>query len=325
VILAVSHRGDEHARAVLGALARRGAAAELLDLADLPAGGRLALAFGAPGPRRLLLEGQLPIDADRITALWWRRPRPPRPPPGLPAARAERAARHTLAAVAGLVASLEGRALLVNHPWRDDAAGEKVLQLAAAARCGLRVPRTLVTSDPEEAAAFLAATGRGGAVHKAVVAAEGDWRRTRRVGRRGAAGIRDLRHAPAILQERVPGVDVRVTAVGDELFAAEIDARRSSSPDDYRGVERECRFAACRVPAEVRAGLGRLLRALGLRFGAADFRRGPGGAWRFLELNPAGQWLFVEQRTGQPISDAVAALLDRGTGGSPSTWDRRVE
>ncbi len=105
---------------------------------------------------------------------------------------------------------------------------------------------------------------------------------------------------------------MRVTVVGHRLFAAEIDARRSRSPDAYRGFEDQCRFAPCRVPAAVAAGLRRLLADLGLEFAAVDFRRRPDGAWCFLELNPAGQWLWVERRTGQPITEALAAHLAQG-------------
>jgi hypothetical protein len=54
------------------------------------------------------------------------------------------------------------------------------------------------------------------------------------------------------------------------------------------------------------------MRDLGLTYGAADFRRRDDGAWYFLEVNPGGQWDFVEKRTGQPITAAVAALLARG-------------
>jgi hypothetical protein len=107
-------------------------------------------------------------------------------------------------------------------------------------------------------------------------------------------------------------VDVRVTVVGDQLFAAEIDARGSSSPDDFRGAEDECRFAACDLPPEEAARLRALVGALGLSFAAADYRRRDDGTWFFLELNPAGQWGFVEARTGQPITEAVADLLVRG-------------
>jgi hypothetical protein len=309
VILAVSHPRDLHARAVLEALARRGAEASLLDLSDLPARGRLALAYGRAGGRELRLDGRPPVGAAGVSALWWRRPQLPRAPARLGAARRAFAERQTLAAVVGWVASLEPQARLVNHPWRDDAAGQKTFQLAAAGRAGLRLPQTLVTSDPAEARAFLAQQGRAGAVQKAVQATRTDWRQTRAVGARGAAGVRDLRHAPVILQQRVPGVDVRATVVGDRLFAAEIDARRSTSPDDYRGHERSCRFARCRLPAAVERGLRVLMAELGILYGAADFRRGADGGWYFLELNPGGQWLFVEQRTGQPISEAVAGLL----------------
>lgn len=313
MILAVTHAADEHARPVLDALARQGAEVMVLDLARLPARGRIALAYGGAGPRELRLDGERPIDAARVRALWWRRPQSPEAPRRLRPARAAFAVRQTLEAVAGVLGSLEPGTLLVNDPWRDDAAAQKTLQLAAAERAGLAVPPTLVTNDPEAARAFLAA-GRGpaGAIQKQIHATPEDWRRTRRVGARGAAGLRDLRLVPRILQQRIPGVDVRVTVVGDELFAADIDARRSGSPDDFRGQERRCRFAPCRVPDRERAGLRRVMDDLGLAFAAIDFRRDEDGRWWFLDLNPAGQWRFVERRTGQPVTAALAALLARG-------------
>jgi hypothetical protein len=308
VILVVTHPGDEHARPVLGALSRRGAEVSVLDLADPQRWGRLALSY--PDGRHGAWIGASPtVYAERIQALWWRRPRPPRPPRGLGRAAGRAAAEQSLAAVMGWIASLQGSAALVNHPWLGDLAGHKTLQLAAARRAGLLLPTTLVTSDPAAAREFLRAQGRAGAVHKAVASRADSWRRTRRVGPRGTSVIPGFPHAPAILQQRIPGPDVRVTIVGDQVFAAEIDARRSGSPDDYRGHERQCRFTPCRVPVAVERGLRALMRDLGLLYGAADFRRGGQGDWYFLELNPEGQWLFVEQRTGQPISAAVAELL----------------
>ena len=47
------------------------------------------------------------------------------------------------------------------------------------------------------------------------------------------------------------------------------------------------------------------MRALGLVDGASDFRRTPEGDYVFLKVNPAGEWRFVEERTGQPITRAV--------------------
>jgi len=318
VILAVTHGEDEHAPPVLAALARRGAGVAVLDLAELPGRGRLALRHGVGRGRELHLDGRPAIDADRVTAVWWRRPRPPEPSPGLAPGHGAFAVRQTQAALLGLVTSLRSRALLVNDPWRGEAAALKTAQLEAAARAGLRLPDTLVTSDPAAAARFLEGLGDGGAVHKAVHATPGDWRPTRRVGPEDLHRLPALRLSPVILQERIPGVDVRVTAVGEELFAAEIDARTSPSPDDYRGHEAGCRFEPCALPPAEERALRALVRELGLSFATADFRRRDDGAWFFLEVNPAGQWLFVEERTGQPITEALAALLAGGVG----PWSR---
>jgi len=52
-----------------------------------------------------------------------------------------------------------------------------------------------------------------------------------------------------------------------------------------------------------------LQKRLQLVYGAIDMRRTPDGEYYFLEVNPAGQWHFVEQRTGLPISKAMADLL----------------
>ncbi|HET6438744.1 MAG TPA: alpha-L-glutamate ligase [Anaeromyxobacter sp.] len=316
MILAVTYPGDEHAAPLLDALARRGAEVAVLDTSELPRRGAVALAYGGSHTRQIRLDGRSPLEAERISAVWWRRPLPLRASRRLGRAHAAFAVRQAGDALMGFFALLERHALFVNHPWRGEMAGLKTFQLAIAERAALLVPATLVTSDPLEARAFLASCGRAGAVHKALHSSPADWRRARRVtpGDRARLGI--IRHAPLILQRHIPGVDVRVTLVGDQVFAAEIDARRSSSPDDYRGVESQCRFAPCALPAKVERGLCRLRRDLGLVFGAADLRRSDDGSWYFLEMNPSGQWGFVEERTGQPITAALAELLARGDRGA---------
>jgi glutathione synthase/RimK-type ligase-like ATP-grasp enzyme len=54
-----------------------------------------------------------------------------------------------------------------------------------------------------------------------------------------------------------------------------------------------------------------MTRALGLKFSAIDLVVDVHGDVWFLELNPNGQWGFVELATGQPIGAAMAALLER--------------
>jgi len=306
VVAAVSHRGDEHVPPVLDALRARGARPVLVDLAEFPARAGVSLPYGgARGPAALHLAGG-EVRLERVTAVWWRRPLPLEAAPGLPERDAAFACRQAEEALAGLAASLDVR--WVNEPWRDAAASHKPRQLAAAGRAGLTLPRTLVTSDPERARAFLGAA-RGPCVHKALHATPGDWHATRRIGPEDLARVEALRLAPVVLQQYVPGVDVRVTVVGRALFATAIDARATASPEDFRPVFDAARVEPCTLPPEVARRLRALVSALGLRYAAIDLRRRDDGEHVFLEVNPSGQWLFVEQRTGQPITAAVARLL----------------
>jgi MvdD-like protein with pre-ATP grasp domain/ribosomal protein S6-L-glutamate ligase RimK-like protein len=307
VIVAVSHAGDDHAAPVLEALRRRGQEAVVLDTGELPGRATISFEVGRRGASAGFRGSHGSIRASEVTAVWWRRPRPLRPSPGLTRGDADFAVRQADEAISGLGASMDVR--WVNDPWRDSAASHKPRQLAAARHVGLPVPRTLVTNDPERARAFLEAAGRRPVVHKALHATPEDWRATRLVGRGDRRRLASVRLAPVIFQEYVPGVDVRVTAVGGALFAAAIDARPTSSPEDFRPAFGEARVEPCALPAGVASRLLALVRALGLSYAAIDLRRRDGGEHVFLEANPSGQWLFVERRTGLPITEAVAALL----------------
>jgi glutathione synthase/RimK-type ligase-like ATP-grasp enzyme len=171
------------------------------------------------------------------------------------------------------------------------------------------VPPTLITNDPVRARAFVASQGGAPVVHKALHATPLDWHTTRFLEGQDLENLKAIRLAPVILQAYVPGVDLRVIAVGDRLFAAEIDATATASPQDFRTVYDDCRVAPVELPPGVSAGLRRLMASLGLAYGAVDLRRGADGRHHFLEVNPSGLWRFVEHRTGQPISLAIAEHL----------------
>jgi hypothetical protein len=51
------------------------------------------------------------------------------------------------------------------------------------------------------------------------------------------------------------------------------------------------------------------MRRLGVVYGAINMQLTPDGRYIFLEINPPGEWLFIEERTGQPISEAVSEVL----------------
>jgi glutathione synthase/RimK-type ligase-like ATP-grasp enzyme len=102
--------------------------------------------------------------------------------------------------------------------------------------------------------------------------------------------------------------DLRVTFVAGRCYAAAGDVRDVAYPDDVR-MNIGVRYEVHALPAEVEQSLSRLMERLGLVYGAIDLRLTPDGRYVFLEINPAGQFLYIERATGQPIASAIAETL----------------
>jgi len=313
VILLVSHEADDHLAPMLAELARIGREAVVVDTAALPGSVAVVAEHGPGGDRRLLrLADGGWVDLDRVGSGWWRRPLPPArdqriTDPG----EASWAVNETYEAMAGFWDALP--VAWVSPPKAIETAMMKTWQLPAARAAGLEIPQTLVTSDPDAARAFVDRLGLERVVCKAFSATPENWRETRLVGEAEYAVLDRVALAPVIFQEFVPAeVDLRVTVVGERLFPAAIHSQELPYPLDFRmflDVGQGVRMTPATLPDDVGDALLRLLKAAGLRYGAVDMRRTPDGRHVFLEVNPAGQWRFVEEVTGQPMTAAMARLL----------------
>lgn len=275
----------------------------------LPEFGLHARLGGGRQARCLLGTAEGLYDPCEVRAVWWRRGQPegtwPLDPARRPLAEAEWSA-----ALSGAIRIAGG--YWVNDPGAEEVARRKLVQLEAARHVGLPVPRTLVTNDPARARDFAKGLRAGAIVKCLGSTAEGGF--TRRLVP-GDAWLADrLRTGPAIVQERVEGLDLRVTIVGRELFAMSLDARAGGDPDDVRVDWEKVSASArpARLPDELRRRLLAVLRTLGLRYGAIDLRRRRGGGYAFLEVNPGGQWMHAEAATGHPIGATLARLLASG-------------
>jgi glutathione synthase/RimK-type ligase-like ATP-grasp enzyme len=309
MILVVSYPGEEHTVDVTQRLVRMGREVVLLDLADFPARAGLMLSWPNGSEPSYVVDGPNgPVDLRSAGVAWWRRVRPYSIDPALVAPSMHAfAASETAQAVSGMLDAIPCR--WVNPRGADDAAHHKPYQWAIAHEVGLRLPRTLVTNKPEAAREFINRVGLGRTIFKAFLATHEAWRETRLVEREELERLDLVRYAPVIFQEYIEGVDLRVTVIGDKMFPAEIDARKTSYPFDMRMVIGEAVMQATKLPAQVSKAVLKLQRRLGLSYGAIDLRRTPEGEYYFFEVNPAGQWLFVEQRTGLPISQTIADFL----------------
>jgi glutathione synthase/RimK-type ligase-like ATP-grasp enzyme len=312
-ILILSEPRDVHAQAVMAALAAQGAMAELVNLSEFPTRLALSLAFDG-GWRQFALrrrdDGGV-LDFDTVRAVWWRRPQPFQPPAEMEPTHRRFALSESMTAFQGLYQSLD--AFWVNNPSHDAVAMHKPYQLVLAQRVGLEIPPTLMTNNVEEARAFWRQHD-GEVIYKQFIALPDTWRATRRLGLQEEALADSIAHAPVIFQRHVAAVaDIRVTAIGGTLFAAATDVREAEYPQDVR-MNLDAKYVVHELPAETRRMLGELMNLLGLVYGAIDLRLTPEGRYVFLEINPAGQFLYIEHATGQPIAATLAqTLLGRST------------
>ena len=320
MILVLSRDGDEHADAVEAQLRLLDAPVLRFDPGRYPGECELSVRVGAGGRIGAVLRYQgAEIDLTRVDAVWWRRPNRPR---ALQSLAGTAAGTHIVEEASGLLADLWELLdvpFVPATPLTFQRGAFKVRQLVLAGRLGFEVPGTLVTNDPDAFLDHYEATSghviiKRVALIQSMVTADGDvvGRGTRPVRPRDLVEVESVRLAPILTQAMVDkAVEVRATVVGDEVFAAAIHSQQTHHTRvDFRQYDHAhtpiTRYA---LPPEAAERCVTLTRELGLRYGAIDLIVTPEGRIVFLELNPTGQYLWIEQATGLPISLALAELL----------------
>jgi len=310
MILIISTHKDKHASKVIELLNKKGAKSHLLDLSNFPKRSSISIDFNSNSPDRIIFEDiNGAIQLSNCKVVWWRRPQPFVLHEEINSSDDRNFAyTECHAAFAGLWNSLD--ATWINNPLLDEDACKKVYQLKMAKKIGLQIPDTCVTNNPNRATEFAAIYGNNNVIYKAFSGTERAWRETRLLKDDDFKQIEKVKYAPVILQKYIEAkADLRVTIVNDKIFVGAIYASNTSYPIDFRMVMNEAHMEPFELPTKIKGMLLKLMKRLGLIYGAIDMRLTPNGDYVFLEINPSGQWLFVEERTGLPISDNFAEFL----------------
>ncbi|MEK7153872.1 MAG: hypothetical protein AAB834_08025 [Patescibacteria group bacterium] len=311
-VVAISHPSDEHLPFVQAHLAEP---MIVIDQIAVIAGDHLAYELNGSGVT-VVHKGR-PIR--NISGVWYRRPEQ-FSAETLPVPSAFRDfSSEALREFSLLLRTRFAAARWVSDVFAIRRAEDKVLQLEQAAKLGFKTLPTLVSSSAEAARSFIK-------THRSVVAKPLNvpffeqnqqvhgFYTTRVTGKTDLSG---LHVAPCIFQVAIdPVADIRVTVVGNDVFAAVI---HEHDPDAVKAV-RDWRIGyyhggiqidAFDLPAKIVDLCRQHVKALGLQFGAIDLVLDKKGTFWFLENNPNGQWAFVEEETGQPIGNTLAKLLSR--------------
>jgi glutathione synthase/RimK-type ligase-like ATP-grasp enzyme len=269
--------------------------------------------FSDSGVRRISV-GPRSVEMSEVTAVWYRRAIYP-------------AYRDSTSLSERVFASGEFRHLVFGMVWNPKIlwvnpidkvyiAEHKIYQLEVARQVGLRVPKTVVSTDPVELQTF-AASNPDGTICKPIFhglyidGPDSYSVYTRRVGPDEFNSNMEI-DCPILLQEEVPrSRDLRITFVGKQCFAAAVHG--STGSVDWREPAADATFSATELDLDTKSKCESMLQTLGLHYGAFDFIQRPNGDLIFLEVNPTGEWAWLENALGFPIRRAFVDLFYGGT------------
>jgi glutathione synthase/RimK-type ligase-like ATP-grasp enzyme len=317
-VLLLTHSGDYYTiDLVIEALRARDASSLRIDTDGFPQDLQLSVEMSQAGVECHLRTPTRDIDLTTVPAIWARRLWPGKTPASLDPRFAHHCYQESRTAFFDTLALLD-TIRWVNPIPAGLAAESKLLQLRLAREAGLSIPRTVVGNDPARIRDLFTRLD-GNMITKLLgplsqtMDASGDFVYTNRVTAQDMAHIDDVQYAPQIFQALIEKKrELRVILVGRHTFVGAIDAsrtdhgrvdwRRLTTRDDVRWTEDS-------LPAAVEQATRRLMQRLGLYFGAADFLVDADERHIFLELNPAGEWGWLQRDLGFPIAEAIAETL----------------
>lgn len=257
------------------------------------------------------------IDLGRVTSVYFRRPRIT----NLSHIESELdnieyyyLQREAAQIIEGIYKILEDR-YWINNVFRIREAENKLHQLRIAKEIGFLTPDTILSNSPTHVKKFLSRYSDG-CILKPV--------------RSGGMGVEaqkiiftskivqvptdgQIQSFPLYLQNCIKkSADLRVITIGNQVYCARIESQKDSMAQiDWRRAKEILRHTKHTLPDSIEKLCLNITRKLGLVYSAIDFILTEDDKYIFLECNPNGQWAWLEERLGFPISCDIVNLLSK--------------
>ncbi|WP_144391585.1 ATP-grasp domain-containing protein [Pleionea sediminis] len=296
-VLVMGHARDQHAVHMLGALEAAGVQAELFDTSLFPMKAQLTWNPEESSGQIVLPNGNR-LAFNDIHSVYWRTINSIKIADVDPEQRylANRDAMSTLRTF------LNGTPAKWVNSWKAyEYHKEKPLQLAHAARLGVKIPRSIVTNSPDDVLNFVKSVNK--AIYKPVYGgAHTDYVSEELLDAERLKSA--LAVSPVTLQEYIAGTNIRTYVIGEETFSAEIVSGNVDFREDDSATLRPVE-----LPEKLKALSIQVAREFDLQWTAIDWRRDETGEHYFLEANPSPMFIHFEKQTGYPITEKMVALL----------------
>ncbi len=318
-ILIITHSQDnESIPLVMQAIANQGGKAFRFDTDRFPTEVQLEAYYGTGYERFILTDGDEQLDLNQVFAVWYRRIAiGAKIPKNMDSQLRQASIGESRATIGGMIASIKSFHL---DPLPNIRRAEnKQLQLQIARGLGIDTPRTLITNNPQAVKKF-AQECEEGLITKmlscfAVYDEQGREKVvfTNPVASEDLDNLDGLRFCPMTFQEKISKArELRITIVGKRVFAAAVDSQAlEKARYDWRrqGITLLDAWEPYQLPQNFKQKLLKLMSFFGLNYGAIDVIVTPDGRHVFLEVNPVGEFFWLERCPGLPISEAIAEIL----------------
>jgi hypothetical protein len=321
-LLIVTAKNDIHADAVIKELENSSIEAIRLNSDTLIQESSYAFSWdqhGQPTTQSLVFEDSL-LSIYDVKLIWWRKPKDYYPYPDV---QDEWAKKYAIDETKSLLQSLSGifpDAKWINHYYHLQLPARRINQIPLAKQIGITLPATLVTNQYEPIVNFLKLHGDciikpmdySGFIHDGKHYAC----YTRPIDLETIDLLKDSIHlAPVFIQKRISKkAEYRVTLIGNKHFVCRIETVHLNDAEvnqDWRATEPDkLVHTPDTLPEDYIAKLHKMLELFGLNFGAFDIIRGDDDVLYFIELNPNGQWYWIEILTGMPMVKAMVELIE---------------
>ena len=191
-------------------------------------------------------------------------------------------------------------------------------QLKRAVQNGLLIPPTCISNDPSTVKNFIAQYD--GKVITKMQHSFAIYREqeemvvfTNELPETSYAHLDTLQYCPMVFQQKIDKqLELRVTIVGDKVFAFSIDSQKNENAQvDWRKEGRTMVYdwQPYTLPATIQQQLLSFMDGYGLNYGAIDLILTPDDQYYFLEVNAAGEYFWLDRLCSFAISKQIADVL----------------
>ncbi len=317
-VLIITHSQDNASiPLVMQAISSRGEKAFRFDTDRFPTEILLDVYYG-DSERLIITDNDHKVDLNDVSAVWYRRIAiGAKIPTTMEKQMRQASIQESRVTVQGMIASIRGFHLDPIPNIRR--AENKQLQIQVAREIGLDTPRTLTTNNPEAVKQFAQECSQNMITKMLSSFAIYDGKGAENVVFTNPVTIEDLENleglkfCPMTFQENIPkALELRTIIVGKSVFTAAVNSQsRDKSRYDWRrqGIPLLNAWEHYDLPKNIEENLLKLMKEFGLNYGALDLILTPDDRHIFLEVNPVGEFFWLEDCPGLPISQAIADLL----------------